>query len=76
MALTKEQLSEAYHAEALLELLERQYTEPDHEATICARFGCGRRLTLLEALYGDCCPDHQPAAVSCWDGDVPALVSY
>lgn len=76
MALTKEQLSEIYHADALSDLMVRQSEAINPEATICARFGCGRRLTPQEALYGQHCPDHQPKVQVDCAADVPELVSY
>lgn len=40
------------------ELNLRQLLEPDHQEVVCAHFGCGIHLTLLEQLCGKMCTKH------------------
>lgn len=56
--------------------IDKPWDLPNQEPIVCKHFSCCRHLSPQEALYGHFCPDHQPAVVSCWDGDVPELVSY
>lgn len=76
MALTKEQLAEIYHADALSDLMVRQSEAINPEPTLCRHFACGRRLTPQEAWYGHFCRDHQPKAEVDCAADVPELLSY
>lgn len=38
----------------------QKHEEP---ANYCSHFGCGRKLTIEQQLYGNKCPEHQPKEV-------------
>lgn len=35
-----------------------QYCEPDKEDVVCKYFGCGKKLSMTEQLFGSRCQDH------------------